>query len=616
MRLIFDIETDGFLDTFTKIHSLVIKDVDTGEVWSCHDLSPDGIAATGGNITRGVEILEKATEIIGHNIIEFDIPVIQKLYPDFNPRKDQVIDTLVYCRMLWPEVINTDMKKIRAGTTVLTPKLAGTHKLEAWGMRLGILKGTYSSMMEERGLDPWASWNPEMQEYCEQDVEVTEALFKLIEEKPICEYSVWPEHAAMWITAAQQRAGFMFDVKAAEDLYFHLSGIRAGLNDTLTDIFKPWWKPAGKVKTPKQDNSRWGYIKGAPFTPVKLNVFNPNSNQQIEDRLRTLYGWKPVEMTPSGQAKLDEEILGALPYPEAKDLAYYQMIQKRIGQLAEGNQAWLKQVKPDGRIHGRINSCGAITTRSTHSNPNIGQVPAVSAQFGRECRSLFPAPPGRRLLGCDVSGLELRMLAHYMAAHDGGAYGREVIEGDVHTLNQQAAGLPTRDAAKTFIYAFLYGAGNLKLGTIAGGGAQQGAALKAKFLRKVPALGKLLKGVKASVNKKGTLRALDGRSLKVRHKHAALNTLLQSAGALVCKLWMVRFHDLLEANELTDRVTQVAWIHDELQMEIDDDLVREDGTSIVGDLCVKAIKTAGEELEVRIPLTGEYKIGATWADTH
>src|SRR5690606_12207499 len=259
----------------------------------------------------------------------------------------------------------------------------------------------------------------------------------------------------------------------------------------------------------------------------------------------TLKGWKPTELTPSGKPKVDETILEALPYPEAKELSRYMLIQKRIGQLAEGDNAWLKKVDRDGRIHGSIITNGAVTGRATHSNPNIAQVPKVGTEYGEECRGLFTARPGKTvLLGCDVSGLELRMLGHFMARHDNGEYGREVVEGDMHTVNMNAAGLSDRNQAKTMIYGFLYGAGDSKLGSIIGRGRKAGAEMKRRLFKKVPALKQLVEGVQGAATR-GHLVGLDGRLLHIRSPHAALNTLLQSAGALICKQWIVESDELL-----------------------------------------------------------------------
>lgn len=351
---------------------------------------------------------------------------------------------------------------------------------------------------------------------------------------------------------------------------------------------------------------------------MKTVVFNPNSRDHISNRLMKIYGWKPVDRTPSGKPKVDETVLSKLPYPEAKKLAEYMMIQKIIGMLAEGDNAWLKLQK-DGRIHGSIITNGAVTGRATHSRPNVGQVPSVKKPLGAACRELFGTYPQ---LGCDVSGLELRMLGHFMALHDNGEYAREVIEGDIHTINQKAAGLPTRDHAKTFIYAFLYGAGNGKIGSIVGKSPMVGGKLRKKFLTKVPALKRLQSGVQAACETRGHLKGLDGRILHIRSSHAALNTLLQSAGALVCKQWIVEFVRLLKQHGLyqTD-VKIVAWVHDELQIEISENLVcseenEDELRSLVGDICVEAIERAGAHFNLRVPLTGEYKIGNNWKDCH
>lgn len=678
-RLIFDIETDGFLESLSVLHSLVIKDPDRGEVWSCHDQVhiPNHLT-----VEKGLRLLMDADQIIGHNIIKFDLPAIQKVYPWFTYDESKVLDTLTCSRLIWTNIADTDALKVKRKKTTLTPKLIGSHGLEAWGHRTGNWKGDYAKMMEAQGLDPWAAWNPEMQEYCEQDVEVNHELLKLIESKNYSQQAIDLEHQVAFILAEQERAGFQFDVASAEKLHVELMGVKAELGDQLATIFEPWDVDLGEF-VPKRPNSKLGYTGryevdaegkkvfiGDPVRKFKTVVFNPNSRDHIADRLKVIYGWKPKEFTPSGKPKVDEDVLESLPYPEAKQLARYMLIQKRIGQLAEGRQAWLKQVKPSGRIHGSIIPNGAVTGRATHSNPNIGQVPKVGTEYGEACRGLFTARPGKTmLLGCDVSGLELRMLGHFMARHDGGAYAEIVINGDVHSANAAALNgmsledflvgkvsedpietiteqiedaykwlkkkpkdqwslLKVRDyykylreTAKTFIYAFLYGAGNVKIGSIVGGGAKMGAVLKDKFFKKFPALKKLIDGVTTAAEGKGYLIGLDGRHLHIRSAHSALNTLLQSAGAIVCKQWMVEFHRLLKERGYADKVTQVAWVHDELQMEVSLDLIEkcpETGkfTSVIGDICVEAIALAGEKLGIRVALTGEYAIGNNWADTH
>ena len=424
--MIFDIETDGFLETMTRVHSLVVRCVETGEVWSCAYT----YGMEGRSIEAGLHLLQEADRIVGHNIIKFDLPAIQKIYPWFTYDPSKVFDTLVASRVIWTAIVDTDMGKIRAGKTTLPPKLAGRHGLEAWGHRLGNWKGDYAKLMEERGLDPWAEWSQEMQDYCEQDVEVNAQLYKLILDKNYAEQCLELEHEIAFIMAEMERTGFGFDIDAAERLYVELAGKREELSQSLRDLFQPWFTKDGPIKEPKKPHRTLGYWghkdadgvwTGYPFQKIKLTIFNPNSRDHIADRLMTERGWKPTEMTPGGKPKVDEDVLGDLKYPEAKALTDYMTLQKRIGQLAEGDVAWLKMVRPNGRMHGQINPNGATTGRATHSGPNMGQVPSCDALYGPECRALFgPKTKNRVQLGCDVSGLELRMLGHFIAPHDGG----------------------------------------------------------------------------------------------------------------------------------------------------------------------------------------------------
>ena len=270
------------------------------------------------------------------------------------------------------------------------------------------------------------------------------------------------------------------------------------------------------------------------------------------------------------------------------------------------------KLSKNGVIHGRVNHMGAVTSRCTHQNPNCAQIPSVTVPYGQECRSLFYAPDGWLVMGCDVSGLELRMLGHFVAKFDDGEYADIVVNGDIHTANQQAAGLPTRNMAKTFIYGWLYGAGSDKIGKIVGKGRKEGEALKREFLKNFPAIDRLRKAVgKAAM--RGYLLALDKRRMPVRHEHASLNTLLQGSGAIVCKRWVVEFNKLLRENGYVrnEDYRQVAFVHDEIQV-----LVKKDLGDKIGQLCVKAIERAGEYYNIRVPLTGEYKLGRNWAETH
>lgn len=608
-RYRFDCETNGFLDTLTKVHSLVLQDADTGVYYSCTEnpyRSNDPMVVTDVTIEQAVRMLMEAEEIIGHNIIKFDIPAIQKVYPWFKP-KGKITDTLVLARLIWGNIGDLyDSRLVKLGK--FPGKLYGSHSLKAWGLRLGVLKGDFGETTD------WLDWSWEMQVYCEQDVRVTVELHERILKKAPAEQAVWIEHEFCKIIAMQERHGFAFDEAGAVKLYSELVKRRAELVDELQRAFPPVEKT--EVFIPKVNNKARGYVKGKPFTKRWMVEFNPSSRQMIAERLIDL-GWVPQEFTPSGQPKVDETVLEGLPYPEAKLLAEHFLVEKRIGQLAEGDQAWLKLVK-NGRIHGSVNTNGAVTGRCTHSNPNVAQVPRVGSPYGAESRALFTTTPGFVLVGADLSGLELRCLAHFMARYDDGAYAKIVLEGDVHTVNQLAAGLPTRNDAKTFIYAFLYGAGDQKIGSIVAPDADAeeqkriGRKLKKAFLKKTPALKKLREQVEAAATR-GYLIGLDGRHLHIRSTHSALNTLLQSAGALISKVAMIlAYRNLSACGYLFGRdFAFVAHIHDEIQTECRPAIAEE-----VGQIVVQAMRDAGEFFGFKCPIDGEFKIGSNWKETH
>ena len=586
--IFFDLESDGFLEETTVIHCLVVRE--EGETYRYR----------GDTIEVGLNHILSADFAVAHNGIKFDIPVIKKLYPWFNIDEKNVLDTLIMSRLIYADLSDVDTKLIARNK--LDKKLFKSHSLKAWGMRLGEHKGDPSCGFEE--------WSQELEDYCVQDVVVLEKLYHhLISKEPSPE-SMTLEHQVAWIIAEQERTGFMFDVKKAEALHVALMTKKLQLEAELQKVFPPWFTKV-ETKEAKVNNSKTGVTKGVKYTKVTQQLFNPQSRQHIADRLTTLRGWKPEEFTPSGQPKVDETIISRLEYPEAKPLGEYLLISKRISQLAEGDQAWIRQVKKDGRIHGSVITNGAVTGRATHNNPNVAQVPSCGSQYGSECRSLFRVPDGKRLVGADLSGLELRCLAHYMGQFDQGAYSRVLLEGDVHTANQEAAGLETRAQAKTFIYGFLYGAGAAKIGSIVGKGAKEGQILKDRFLSKTPALKKLVTGVQKFAEKNGYLPGLDKRKLFVRSSHAALNTLLQSAGALIAKQALIEFRQLLIGKGYQERAKLVAWVHDEIQVETDEEIADE-----IGQLAVRSFELAGEHFKFRCPITGEYKVGTDWASTH
>lgn len=647
----FDLETNGLLDEVTKVHSLVIQEGDT--VHSYCDFHADGSLKYQEDCTHigdGIRHLSQATKLIGHNIIGYDIPVLRKLYPHVT-LTDNVEDTMILTRFLFGDIKDRDFaerdKDIKAGRAPRLPgNLIGTHKLEAWGYRMGDLKDDYTEKCKLLGIEnPWARWNHHMQSYCEQDVRVTTKLWELCKGTkayPESTAALETEHEFAKLIFLQQQHGFRFDVEAAEYLASEIRENRAKLHDELMGLFPPWYANLGPRQVNKKQ-TRWvtsefgaitrkmgkeykvGYYEtvdpDCPQTKVELRVFNPASRHHIADRLKKLYGWQPQAFTNSGDPEINDEVLTDLPYPPAQALAQYFMLEKRLGQIADGNQAWLRLQK-NGRIHGSVNTLGAVTHRCTHSYPNIAQVPSIEnakgkVPYGAECRSLFLPDAGHVLVGCDADALELRCLAHFV--RDGGRLAKAVDEGkredgtDIHTMNQKAAGLPTRNMAKTFVYGWCYGAGDAKIGEIVGGTAEEGKRLKAKFMKATPGLGGLMSAVKTAAKHNGYLRGIDGRRVPVRHQHAALNTLLQNAGAVAMKKANVILWHELERRGLRfgEDWAQVASVHDEWQLTCKPEIVE-----TIKEVSVWAIEEAGRQLNFNCPLRGNAEHGNNWKETH
>lgn len=658
--MIFDIETNGLLDKLDRVHTMHCLDTSDEKRLRFNDgFFADGSPAPrDGTLEEGFRMLMEQDRLIGHNIIRFDLPAIQKVYPWFEvPRSTVIRDTMIMARLRWPTLKQIDSKAMRAGKRApeFTGRMVGAHSLKAWGIRLGVLKADYEG--------EWDHWTQEMEEYAAQDPVTNYALWQKCLEKDIPEEAEELEQRVQEVITAQTSYGFKFNVDKAEALALELRGRKAELMDELREAFPPWYAPVKKkgqieVMTPKRPNKARGYAKGCPFSKVKLVSFNPGSRLQIADRLTTLYGWTPIEFSEKGSPKVDETTLGSLDHiPQARVLIDYLTVDKRLGQVADGDKAWLKFVGDDGRMHGQVDTMGAITRRMTHFKPNVAQVPSIVnakgvVPYGKECRECFEVAEGNRLGGCDAEGLELRMLAHYMAKYDGGAYGKAVVEGkkedgtDVHTVNQKLIRLNSRNSAKTWIYAYLYGAGLLKLGTViyedfspekrerfnekyeAGKARERalsrlGNQAKKRVEEGLPALGALQEKVKRLAKKKGKLKTLDGSYLPVRSQHSALNTLLQGGGAIIMKKALIVFVDEMmdrgwKLNRLTGEFIKdntvfgfTANVHDEFQMEIPEPLVDE-----IGELAKASITKAGKLYNVRCPLAGSFDYGTSWADSH
>jgi len=531
---------------------------------------------------------EEGVTYYAHNGIGFDYPVLNRLWGCGDSNTGTSLqDTLVLSRLANPSRDNG-------------------HSLDAWGSTLGYAKGDHSD---------WTQLSDEMRTYCKRDVELLSKVHKRlqVELRGFSEESIELEHQVARIIHQQVENGWLLDQGKVWDLLATLKEKKFELEDEVHTTFRPVAKAVREI-TPKikkdGTTSKVGLkylgddcllLVGGTHTRIEFEDFNLGSRKQIGERLVAL-GWKPTSFTPTGQPIVSESVLMRLEgFPEAELIADFLTVQKRLAMA----QSWLDFVQEDGRVHGRVNSNGAVTGRMTHYEPNMAQVTAGSKIYGKEMRECWTSREGYKIVGCDASGLELRMLAHYMADDE---YTQEVLDGDVHTANQQAAGLPTRDAAKTFIYAFLYGAGDAKIGSIVGGTKSTGKRLKAKFLANTPAL-RTLRGRVEQAAKRGWLKGLDGRRIYVRSSHAALNTLLQGAGAVVMKKALVFLDEAAKEHGLDYKF--VGNIHDEMQAE-----VLEAHTDFFGELAVQAIEKAGEHFNLRCPTTGEYKVGDNWSLTH
>jgi DNA polymerase I-like protein with 3'-5' exonuclease and polymerase domains len=378
------------------------------------------------------------------------------------------------------------------------------------------------------------------------------------------------------------------------------------------------------VFVPRVNNTKRGYVKGQPFTKVSYEEFNPGSREQIVDRLGSKYGWKPEKFTEKGNPIVNDEVLEQLPYPEAKALTEYMLVKKRLGQIASGNNSWIKLYNNDtGRIHGDVTTNGCITGRCSHRNPNMGQVPAGYSPYGKECRSLFAPPDGWDLIGIDAKALELRCLAGYLALWDDGEYATLVTDEsiDIHTYNQKQFGVETRDISKRLLYGMLYGCGSVKAGSIIDPNLKDEDELRMLgrnaidgFMRGVPALKALKLEIDKTIGLRGYLIGLDRRQLYCRSAFKGLNVLLQSAGAILMKQVVINIQSNIEQNlGLAYDVDwqQLLMIHDEVQIAC-----KPQYTDAIREQAMIAFPQAQEFFGFRCLIEGDSRVGSTWAETH
>lgn len=594
-RLAFDLETDGLLPDLTKIHCMSVADLDSDE-------KPDLYVGM-EEVERAVrDRLAKAELLSAHNGIAFDWKVVNRFWPG-ELELERIWDTLTVARLREP------WRK--------------AQRLVDWGRELKVMKDDYSG--------GWETYSDEMGRYCIQDAVVQRALFNYLEPKMASwsPQSLENEFAVAYVISLQEEHGFRYDRKAAEALDAKLAQEQHELYQDIQDTFPPKWTKMNTM-VPKRDNKTQGYVEGCKLTKVEYTSFNPGSPIQVADRLMGL-GWKPREYTATGQPQVSEEIIAALRYPEVKTLVRWKNIEKQRGQI----EGWMKAEK-DGYVHGRVNSNGAYTGRMTHSKPNMANINKKDLRM----REVWLPDEGDVLVGVDAEGLELRFLGHYLHQFDNGAYARAVVEGskedgtDAHSLLQKALGMHKRDNAKTFIYALIYGAGNPKLGRILADDAREagkrlagksygalGATARDRAARGIRGLDRLTESIQKQHQKRKWIWGLDRRKLRTQSLHSCLNTKIQGAGAVLMKVALnVLFYELAPERglffktgreSLEDHWAFVANVHDEWQMTC-----HPNSAEKLAKAGCDAIEEAGKLLELTVPMSGSFDIGANWAETH
>ena len=562
-KLFLDIETTLFNGTLPNKIWCLVTICDKGNI----------VHYTSDDIHKFQNVAVNYSEFIGHNIIGFDAPVIKNVLGVDLFKIGKVTDTIILSRLF-------------------NPVREGGHSLKAFGLKFGYKKFDFND---------FTKFSQEMLKYCIRDVKLLIQVYTLLNRQGVnfSKESIELEHDVAKIITQQVSNGFLLDQEKAHLLLARLQQRVDEVQTRVRETFIPL-----KIETtftPKVNNKARGYVKGIPFTKVKYQEFNLGSRQQIGERLMRL-GWKPKKKTEKGHVIVDEKVLSQIKnIPEAELINEFLLLQKRIAMI----NSWIEAVDKDRRVHGRVITNGAITSRMSHQSPNMAQIPAVYSPYGKECRELWTVPSGYKLVGIDASGLELRILSHYMNDKE---YINEVINGDIHTTNQTLAGLESRDTAKTFIYAFIYGAGNKKLGSICGRNESYGKQIKERFLKSLPSLKRLRDRVDLAC-RKGYLKAIDKRNLIIRQKHSAVNTLIQGGGAIAMKTALVLLEDEITKHNLD--AVPVANVHDEFQYQ-----VKENQAEQLGQLAVQSIQQAGIKLGLRCPLTGEYKSGNNWKETH
>ena len=632
-RYVFDIETNGLLLDVTKIHCISVYDIDEGTSYTY----------SGKEVSSGLILLKDATELIGHNITGYDIPAIRKLYPKWRTYAT-LMDTLLLTCILHPDY--------------------GILSLEDWAIKLKI----ESKVQHE----DWSTLSDEMIERCESDVRINFKVYERLINSPAYDKVKEPlnlEQQVALIHAQQVVTGVTFNVKKGIFLLGELDGRLHKRRELLIDtgpmtcmlpgiakknqrdvrsskeqMISQGLVPSGTHKHLKADGTYTvatkkyfpdgEYLKVCgPYTKIEIKKLNPDSKEEVKDLLLTL-GWVPTEwnrrkdkVTDEWRVtspKLTEDSYASLPPGFGQTVAEYNMMSHRRNFLLnkkDKTKGALAAVykRGDGRVTPDAFTCGTPTSRYRHSG-TVCNIPRPSTVYGPEIRSLFRVPEGSLMVGIDLSGIEARMLAHYLLA---GNYtrGRETADlilspdktNDFHSYNAKNWGV-SRDIAKNTLYALMYGAGAKKLADTAGKPESMGKRLKKDFYKAHPGIKELIDDLERAYDKKGWIKGLDGRPLYVRSKMKLLNTLLQNAAAVVFKDWMVSIEkDRIDNWRTKKLIKQIIAYHDELQFEINGS---EEIAKLWGWRCEEIATEVGKRLGIQVPINAEAKIGNNWKETH
>lgn len=659
--VIMDLETNGLLATVSKIHMVVLTDAETGETEGYTDdrrlLTRKQQAHVAGSVLEGLAVARDAEVLITFNGWEYDLLVLEKLYPEWS-HKGIHFDLRTYGNTIMPRdrLMRGDAHLVKKGRM---PKyMMGSESLRAWAIRFGgEQKGDY------RG--GWEVLNPDMWDYGLQDGYTTYGVYRgMLQPKHRVNWLVaWIEQRVNRLTGRAQRNGWRYNEAKGALLDARLQRELGDARRAMEAAFGDWYRldkqkapdilvqgplggyrvfskadvPTGyltgtgyriwRVKVPKRamttrkfpEMGVLSYTNGAPYTPIELHHFQASSRQDVYFALHRKYGWEPKLRTESGGPQVSAESLDGLPWAEAKHAKHYYELDKLAGYVA----SWQKAAQ-NGRIHGSIHPNRANTRRMTHASPNVAQVPSAKTELGAACRELFEADEGWGSVGADAEQLELRNLAHRLYPFDGGAFVRELLEGDAHTafvaaatgLSREAIVKALRDAGKTLTYAFIYGAGDGKLArtyVTLGVGRKSGKAVRQGYEEGIHGLGELTEHLRNLLQDRGYIYSLDNGHLYSRAEHSVLNLQLQSDGALVMKVGLILADELLEAQGLREGYD---WkflmpVHDEYQ-----GTAPLDHLDTVGQAFVDGMRAAGEFFSMAIPIDGKYSTGTSWKDTH